>query len=361
MDLFLLFGTGTYFCFVVIIISGLLFRKKQLHLNSDLPSISVVIAARNEEKNISHLLNDLINQSIDKDKFEVIISNDRSIDKTKDIIDQYAKEYSFIKTIDIFEKHEMTPKKFALTKAIDQSVGDIIIATDADCRVPVDWVKNMATLVEDTGKIVIGYSKIESFQIIFNDFQKIDFLGIMAANGGLLTHGIVCSGSGQNLAYKKEDFYKIKGFDPVKNQISGDDMHIVQQISSIKGAIFNYNPESFVSTTSKNSIRGYLNQRIRWSSNSKSTFQSSPLFFGFLLSAFLANSSVLFSIITLSNLSLFLILTKFFLEGFVLFIGSKIFLTKISLLSYIIWNIIQPIYIPIVGLAGLIGKFSWKE
>ena len=255
----------------------------------------------------------------------------------------------------------MTPKKFALTRAIDQSVGDIIIATDADCRVPVDWVKNMATLVEDTGKIVIGYSKIESFQIIFNDFQKIDFLGIMAANGGLLTHGIVCSGSGQNLAYKKEDFYKIKGFDPVKNQISGDDMHIVQQISSIKGAIFNYNPESFVSTTSKNSIRGYLNQRIRWSSNSKSTFQSSPLFFGFLLSAFLANLSVLFSIITLSNLSLFLILTKFFLEGFVLFIGSKIFLTKISLLSYIIWNIIQPIYIPIVGLAGLIGKFSWKE
>ena len=361
MDLFLLFGTGPYFCFVVIIISGLLFRKKQLHLNSDLPSISVVIAARNEEKNISHLLNDLINQSIDKDKFEVIISNDRSIDKTKDIIDQYAKEYSFIKTIDIFEKHEMTPKKFALTRAIDQSVGDIIIATDADCRVPVDWVKNMATLVEDTGKIVIGYSKIESFQIIFNDFQKIDFLGIMAANGGLLTHGIVCSGSGQNLAYKKEDFYKIKGFDSVKNQISGDDMHIVQQISSIKGAIFNYNPESFVSTTSKNSIRGYLNQRIRWSSNSKSTFQSSPLFFGFLLSAFLANLSVLFSIITLSNLSLFLILTKFFLEGFVLFIGSKIFLTKISLLSYIIWNIIQPIYIPIVGLAGLIGKFSWKE
>ena len=361
MDLFLLFGTGTYFCFVVIIISGLLFRTKQLHINSDLPSISVVIAARNEEKNISSLLNDLINQSIDKDKFEVIISNDRSTDKTKIIIDQYAKECSFIKTIDIFEKHEMTPKKLALTKAIDQSVGEIIIATDADCRVPVDWVKNMATLVEDTGKVVIGYSKIESMKIIFNDFQKIDFLGIMASNGGLLTHGIVCSGSGQNLAYKKEDFYKIKGFEPVKNKISGDDMHIVQQISSIKGAIFNYNPESFVSTTSKNSIRGYLNQRIRWSSNSKSTFQSSPLFFGFLLSAFLANSSVLFSIITLSNLSLFLILAKFFLEGFVILIGSRIFLTKISFLSYIIWNIIQPIYIPIVGLAGLIGKFSWKE
>ena len=361
MDLFLLIGTGTYFCFVVIIISGLLFKTKQSHLKSDLPSISVVIAARNEEKNISALLNDLINQSIDKNKFEVIISNDRSTDKTKNIIDQFAKECSFIKTIDIFERHEMTPKKFALTKAIDQSVGEIIIATDADCRVPVDWVKNMATLVENTGKVVIGYSKIETFQIIFNDFQKIDFLGIMAANAGLLTHGIVCSGSGQNLAYKKEDFYKIKGFELVKNQLSGDDMYIVQQISSIKGAIFNYNPESFVSTKSKKSIKSYLNQRIRWSSNSKSNYHSSPLFFGFLLSAFLANVSVLYFITILSNLSLFLILAKFFLEGFVIFIGSRIFLTKISFLSYSIWNIIQPIYIPIVGLSGLIGKYSWKE
>ena len=116
MDLFLLFGTGIYFCFVVIIITGLLFRIKPVHLNSNLPSISVVIAARNEEKNISDLLDDLINQSIDNDRFEVIVSNDRSTDKTKKIIDQYAKEHTFIKTIDIFKKHNMTPKKFALTK-----------------------------------------------------------------------------------------------------------------------------------------------------------------------------------------------------------------------------------------------------
>ena len=183
----------------------------------------------------------------------------------------------------------------------------------------------------------------------------------MAANGGLLTRGIVCSGSGQNLAYKKEDFYKINGFNPVKSQLSGDDMYIVQQISNMKGAIFNYNPDSFVCTLPKSSIGGYLNQRIRWSSNSRSTFRSSPLFFCFLLSAFLANSSILYFILALSNISLFLLLAKFFLEGFVIFIGSRIFLTKISFVSYSIWNITQPIYIPIVGLAGLIGKFSWKE
>ena len=224
MDLFLLLGTGVYFCFVVIIFSGLLFRKKMVNPRSNLPLVSVIISARNEEKNISNLLNDLVHQSIDKNHLEILIANDRSDDSTGEIIDRFASEYSFIKTIHINKKHTMAPKKYALTQTIDNSSGEIIITTDADCRVPRDWVKSMSLLVQNTGKIVIGYSKIDSGNTLMNEFQKIDFLGIMAANGGLLTHGIVCSGSGQNLAYKKEDFYKINGFEPVKDQTSGDDM-----------------------------------------------------------------------------------------------------------------------------------------
>ncbi|SVB42722.1 uncharacterized protein METZ01_LOCUS195576 [marine metagenome] len=361
MDLFLLLGTSIYFCFVVIIFSGLLFRKKIINTDSNLPLISVVIAARNEEKNITYLLNDLVNQSIDKNYLEILIANDRSSDRTGKIIDQFAIDYSFIKSIHIDNKHDMTPKKYALTQAINSSSGEIIIATDADCRVSEDWVKSMGLLVQQTGKIVIGYSKIESSNTLINEFQKIDFLGIMAANGGLLTYGISCSGSGQNLAYKKDDFYKINGFEPVKNQISGDDMYMVQAISSLKGAIFNYDPNSFVSTLPKKSIKGYLNQRIRWSSNSKSTLRTNPLFFGFLLSAFLANSCILYSIISFSRLSIFLITIKFFLEALVIFIGSRLFLTTVSSIAYIIWNLAQPIYIPIIGISGLIGKYSWKE
>ena len=138
-------------------------------------------------------------------------------------------------------------------------------------------------------------------------------------------------------------------------------MYMVQTISSLKGAIFNYDPDSFVSTLPKKSIPGYLNQRVRWSSNSKSTFKSNPLFFGFLLSAFIANCCILYSIIVPSSLSIFLFTIKFFLEAFVIFIGSRLFLTSVSIAAYIIWNLVQPIYIPIVGISGLIGKYSWKE
>ena len=157
MDLFLLLGTGVYFCFVVIIFSGLLFRKKFIHPEPNLLPVSVVISARNEEKNISNLLNDLVNQSVDKNHLEILIANDRSDDRTGEIIDRFASDYSFIKSIHIDRKHHISPKKYALTKAIDSSNGEIIIATDADCRVPRDWVKSMGLLVQNTGKIVIGY------------------------------------------------------------------------------------------------------------------------------------------------------------------------------------------------------------
>ena len=70
MGLVLLIGTSPYFCFIVIIISGLLFRQKfSNEYDQDLPFVSVVIAARNEEKNISNLLEDLITQTIDKNNW----------------------------------------------------------------------------------------------------------------------------------------------------------------------------------------------------------------------------------------------------------------------------------------------------
>ena len=141
----------------------------------------VNIETNSEEKNISFILDDLVNQSIDKNNFEILIANDRSDDITGEIIDQYASDYTFIKTIHIYNKTTMAPKKYALTQAIENSSGEIIVATDADCRVSKDWVKSMALLVQNTGKVVIGYSKINSSNTL-NQYQKIDFLDMSLWN-----------------------------------------------------------------------------------------------------------------------------------------------------------------------------------
>ena len=67
------------------------------------------------------------------------------------------------------------PKKYALEKAINESKGEIILATDADCRVSNNWAISMAGLVNDTHKVVIGYSKVSGQDNLIHEIQKIDF------------------------------------------------------------------------------------------------------------------------------------------------------------------------------------------
>jgi len=360
MFLMLLICAGAYLAFILFIISGL-FKHNLMPISSSnkLPTISVVIAARNEEKYLPDLIQDLIKQEYPLDKLEAIIVDDRSTDLTPEILKDAADNYAFIKTIRIQEpSQDMAPKKNALTKGIEAAVGEVIISTDADCRVGKLWVSSMAYSVINHNCISIGFSKI-SGNTFFEQYQKVDFLGIITANAGAGGWNQFWSGTGQNLAYYKNDFIAIEGFKPVKDKISGDDMYLVQSIAKLKRGFIHIDPNAFTTTAAVKSIKDFLNQRIRWSSNSKTNAGQNPLFFGFLITAFLYNSFILFSMIS-GSFWLVSFGIKFFLDGLVILLGGKLFETKSSFFAYCIWAMIQPIYIPAMGILGLMEKFTWK-
>jgi hypothetical protein len=216
----------------------------------------------------------------------------------------------------------------------------------------------MAYSVINHNCISIGFSKIFG-DTFFEQYQKVDFLGIITANAGAGGWNQFWSGTGQNLAYYKNDFIAIDGFKPVKNKISGDDMYLVQSISKLKRGFIHIDPKSFTTTAAVNSIKEFLNQRIRWSSNSKANAGQNPLFFGFLITAFLYNSFILLSMIS-GGSWLVSFGIKFILDGLVILLGGKLFETKPNFFSYCIWAMIQPLYIPAMGLLGLMEKFTWK-
>ena len=113
MSYILLILTFIYLIFILFIISGL-FKHNVLPVSNleNLPFVSVVIAARNEEHNLPELLDDLINQEYPINKFEIVIVNDRSYDSTEEILFEASESYSFIKYLTINRKSKnMTPKK----------------------------------------------------------------------------------------------------------------------------------------------------------------------------------------------------------------------------------------------------------
>ena len=351
-----------YLFFIIFIVTGL-FKHSVLPIQSSikLPMVSIIIAARNEEALLPNLIQDLIKQEYPLDKLEVMIINDRSTDSTKEILAKAEEDYALIKTITVRQASTyMTPKKHALTLGIESAQGNIIVLTDADCRVGKLWASSMAYSVMHKDCICIGYSEIGVYNnSLFEQYQHIDFLSIISANTGAAGWDYFWSGTGQNLAFYKDDFISINGFEPVKDKISGDDMYLVQAISKLKKGYVNIDPNSFVETSSMPNTKEFINQRVRWSSNSKSNANRNPLFFYFLLTMFMFNIITIGSFV-FSGPWILLLCIKFCLEGIVIFLGGRLFDRKIEFLPYCLWSIMQPVYIPLVGILGLRGKFIWK-
>ena len=359
----LIIFTGIYLFFTLFIISGL-FKHNILPITNSvtLPFVSVIIAARDEESNLPPLINDLIKQEYPLGKFEIIIINDRSSDSTQKILDEASENYSFIKNFKIDKKSkEMTPKKHAIDLGIKESKGEVILATDADCRVGPLWISSMTYSLINKNGIVIGYSEVDDKKgTFFEKYQKIDFLAIITANAGAAGWNHYWSGTGQNLAYYKKDYLEIEGFEPVKDKISGDDMYLVQAISRLKIGYINIDPNSHVQTKAMNSIKDFINQRIRWSSNSKSNFKNTPIFFMFLIVSFFENLLILLSILFLKK-GFTIWGIKIFVDGVIVLFGSRLFEKSFDIKTYFFWSILQPFYIPLIGTLGLFNKFSWKK
>lgn len=355
-------STLSYGIFALFISYGLVKRDRSAD-SEHKPDVAVIMAARNEEHQIEYILEDLAKQEYDG-QLDIYIADDRSTDGTARVIDRFTKLYPHFHIVRINDtsKH-MTPKKNALTECIKQTTAEIIVTTDADCRVGSNWVSSaVAKMHEDVG-ILVGYSQVASTGL-FAEYQALDFAAVMVANAGMMAHGYHWSGSGQNLAYRRTAFTSIGGYNAVSDKITGDDIYLVQTIPKKTGlkAGFNADPENFVETAPLESFGSFINQRIRWSSDSRGMEREDKLFFSFLLSAFLSNFMILITAFTgIYGMAFWLpVISKFLFEGLVLSLAANKFKFWSLFKLYPLWFIIQPIYITYVGLMGLRGKFTWK-
>lgn len=144
-------------------------------------SITVIVPARNEAKTISILLHDILAQNYPKELFDVVVIDDHSEDETFEISLQFAKNNSQIK---VYKLNELIPtfetttayKKRAIEAAVNLAKGDLIITTDADCRVQKNWLRSIATLYEKQhAKLIAAPVCFQNEQSYFQKFQSLDF------------------------------------------------------------------------------------------------------------------------------------------------------------------------------------------
>jgi glycosyltransferase involved in cell wall biosynthesis len=89
--------------------------------------VSVLIAARNEEKNIEKLLQSIYNQTFPKELYEVIIVDDHSEDDTKKIVNNFINNYKDI-NIRLLEAESEGKKKAISQRALEDIKGWLDVA-----------------------------------------------------------------------------------------------------------------------------------------------------------------------------------------------------------------------------------------
>jgi biofilm PGA synthesis N-glycosyltransferase PgaC len=366
-----------YFPFVItfyIVLTGVLYyfwlkipSFKITEEEKKITKISVVIAVRNESGKIELLLDDLENQSYSKNDFEVLIIDDHSEDTTSLIVKDFiAKSALNIRLLKV--PQGLTGKKNAMVEGIKNVTGVLIITTDGDCRVGKKWLESLENFYRAKRlKMVIGGVCFFKGKTWREKILELEFSSLVGSGAASLQMGYPSMCNGANLAYEKQAFIEVNGYEDTGRLASGDDEFLMHKIyRKYPGQVaFIKNKESIVETEAPTSWKAFFEQRRRWASKWENyTYTHIKLL---ALLVFASNLAIVLNFLlspakSYPLLTFLIFLTfKFMLEF--LFLRSVLvyFGRKVNVRVFILVEMIYPFYVILFALAGRTGKYKWKD
>jgi cellulose synthase/poly-beta-1,6-N-acetylglucosamine synthase-like glycosyltransferase len=336
--------------------------------NKPKTKVSVLIAARNEERLIGKTIDDILAQDYDPSLMEIIIIDDHSTDNTSEIISSYAKDG--VKLITLNEANALNSyKKKAIQTAINTTTGKLIITTDADCRMGPNWLKTIVNCYETKAyKMIsspVAYFEEKSF---FERLQALEFSYLIGLGASTIGNNNPSTCNGANLAYEKDAFFEVGGFIGIDDLASGDDELLLHKMAAMYDNKIGFlkNEDAIVFTHAKPTIGDFIQQRKRWASKTTKYKDKVVLILG--ASIWLFNLSILVNALLviifpdgeslkflLIQLSLKVLIEFIFLFGVTNFFKRKQLLVLLPIL-----NIPHILYFIYIGILGNSGKYNWK-
>lgn len=236
-----------------------------------LPPLSVIVCAKDEERNLKQNLPMVLQQRYGyaaeelEQRYEVIVVNDNSEDDTLFYLRSIKPGYPHFRFIDLKQPARGIPgKKYPLTVGIKGAANDIVVLTDADCK-PAgrNWLFHIGRGFTEGKEIVLGYgaynrrpgllNRVIRFETFFSGLQYLSFALV----------GVPYMGVGRNLAYKKELFFRHKGFATHVHIPSGDDDLFVNKAATRKNTGVVIHQEAITYSKPKEKWREWYRQKTR--------------------------------------------------------------------------------------------------
>ena len=337
-------------------------RNRKPELQSADIKFSVIIAVKNEESNLPVLISDLKNLKSPSGSYEIIFSDDNSVDNSWLILRRSSEESDNINAI----RSKGNGKKAAINNAVEIAKGDYIVTTDADCRINPGWLNGLAEICKETdADMVIGEVDLADRPGLFSNLGNLEYLSLQAITAATAYSGHPALCSGANLCFKKDSVSNY--LDIVKEEIaSGDDIFLMHEIKRKNGIIvFCGRENTRVVTDSPGNLRSFMKQRMRWAG--KGLKYNDPDTMLLALLVFFTN----ILIVTMLGISVFY--PRFlWVAGFLYLwksIADLLLLSRyanhrnrLKLMRYFIpAGLLYPFYVVISTISGIISNPRWNQ
>jgi len=349
--------------FHFLVFRGLYVSKEKTTHSEEIPSVSVIIAARNESKNLPQLIKSLATQ--EHPQMEVIIINDRSTDESDKVIKKAIEGQKHFQQININSLPDgWTGKKYALLKGIQDAKNEILLFTDADC-IPKSsqWATLVAATFDTRIDIVLGFSPYENRATWLNQFIQFETLLTGLQYLGLANLGRPYMGVGRNWAIRKHA-YDLEYLKSISDIIGGDDDLMINHLATRTNTSIITAPSSQTISKPTESWNDFFKQKIRHLSVGSHYHQKDKTVLGLFTLAFLFGW-IFFFFLLVSTINPYLILATFGLRSLSFYsifarVGQK-FDAPVRFWALLLLDLSYSIYYPVMGLRALSAKnIKWK-
>ena len=244
------------------------YKSDKAPSNTEKHPVSVIICAKNEADNLTEFLPKFLTQEYPQ--FEVIVVNDCSSDNTEDVLREYVKIFPNLRSINIQEdEYYKHGKKFAIMVGIKGAKYEHLLFTDGDCYPQSEhWISEMMQGYTAGKDIVIGYGPYRVEKSFLNKLIRFDTFAIALQYLSLGLSNKAYMGVGRNLSYKKELFFKNKGFATHYHITSGDDDLFINQNANTSNTSVVISKDSLTYSLPAKTMNEWSQQKARHLSTS---------------------------------------------------------------------------------------------
>ncbi len=231
---------------------------------SSFPQISILIAARNEEKNIRQCIESMLVQDYPADKMEILVGNDASEDDTLKILKELKGHFPNLKVLNITTQLGIAKGKSNVLAQLAQIAnGEYFLITDADVVQPNSWAKYMVAKALEGFDIVTGMTIVRG-NSFFASMQRIDWMLALGMVKVMSDLGTPITSMGNNMLINKAAYEQTGGYHQLPFSIT-EDFQLFRKVVEAGGKTINLMQTEITGYTNAiTSLGELLHQRKRW-------------------------------------------------------------------------------------------------